>query len=61
MWIKPSGGTSRKIAHAEDVPQNYSLEVADEPIVLDTGDAIEAATTTAAVVDFVIMGGERVP
>jgi hypothetical protein len=61
VWIKKSGGTAREVAHAEDMPQNYALEAADEPIVLDTGDTIEAATTTAAVVNYTIMGGTRVP
>ena len=61
VWVKPSGGTARKQLHAEDVPQNYSLEAADQPITLEAGDTIEAATTTAAVVDFAIFGGVRVP
>ena len=47
--------------HAEDVPQNYSLEAADQPITLEAGDTLEAAATTAAVVDFLVLGGVRVP
>lgn len=61
VWIKKSGGTARKVLHAEDVPQNYSLEAADQPVTLEAGDTIEAATTTAAVVDFAVFGGVKVP
>jgi len=61
VWVKKSGGTSRKMLHAEDVPQNYSLEAADQPITLEAGDTLEAAATTAAVVDFLVLGGVRVP
>ena len=61
VWVKKAAGTSRKVLHAEDVPQNYSVEVCDQPVTLEAGDTIEAAATTAAVVDFVVLGGERVP
>jgi hypothetical protein len=61
VWVKKLAGTARKIFHADAVPQNYSVEVCDEPITLETGDTIEAQTTTAAVVDYTAFGGERVP
>lgn len=61
VWVKKAAGTARKQLHAEAVPQNYSLEAFDQPVTLEAGDTIEAATTTAAVVDFALFGGERVP
>lgn len=61
VWLKKAAGTARRIAQADDLPQGYKLEVADKDIYMGAGDTLEAATTTAAVVDFTVRGGERVP
>jgi len=53
-------GTSRVIAVAS-LLQNESLRVIEkeETLSLDSGDKIEAQTTTAGVVDFIISGAEQ--
>lgn len=60
FWIKRSGGTSRKF-HTVTLEQNESVELLDqgETIELSAGDAIEAQTTTASAVDYVVTGVEE--
>ena len=61
VFLNPAVGDTSEIDYAEDVPQNYKLESADQPITLEAGDSIEAVSTTDDVVEFAIFGGERVP
>jgi hypothetical protein len=60
VWIKRSGGTSRKIRQFT-LAQNESVDFLDDgdTLELSTGDAIEASTTTATAVDYVVMGVEE--
>lgn len=60
VYIKRSGGTARKIRQFS-MPQNYSLDFLDDgdTLELSTGDAVEAVTTTATAVDYVVMGVEE--
>jgi hypothetical protein len=59
IYIKP-GATSRKIRRYV-IAQNASVDVLQhgESIVLEAGDLIEAETTTATAVDYVITGVEE--
>ena len=60
LWIKKSGGTARKLRRFV-MDQHESLDLLDsgETLELSAGDAVEAATTTAGAVDFVVMGVEE--
>lgn len=60
IWIKKSGGTSRKIRRIE-LTQNESCDLLDqgETCELGAGDAIRAASSNANVVDFTVMGVEE--
>lgn len=51
LWIKRSGGTARKIRQAT-LQQNDSYVV--DKIRLSPGDILEASTTTATAVDYVV-------
>lgn len=55
-----NNGTSRKVRQF-DLDQNESADVLEssQKIVLEAGDLIEAETTTASAVDFVISGVEE--
>lgn len=59
VYLLKSGSSPREIGRADDMPQGYKLEL--EGVAMEAGDKIQADTTTAGVVDFVITGGERVP
>lgn len=59
LYIKPSGGTSRRI-----IPMNMSLGagymmVYDDEITLEVADEIEGDASLAAAVDYVINGVEK--
>jgi hypothetical protein len=56
IYLKP-GATSRKFGRVV-LAENESADIFDEAILLETGDLIEAETTTASVVDYIITGGE---
>ena len=60
IWLKRSGGTSRK-HRTFTLAENESVDLLDSGATLElsTGDAIEASTTTAAAVDYVVMGVEE--
>lgn len=60
VWIKRSGGTSRQ-RRRFTLAQDESVDLLDdgESIELSTGDAIEARTTTAAAVDYMVLGVEE--
>ena len=59
LWVLPSGGTARRIGHWElDTSEKGSY---DTPISLGVGDALQASTTTAATVDYAVLGGARAP
>ena len=55
VWLKP-GATSRQLLYVSGVAQYERLEI-DLSISLESGDLIEAATTTASAVDFIVTGG----
>ena len=60
VWIKRSGGTARKqhrIVLAQNESANY-LEEGDT-LELSAGDTVEAVTTTAAAVDYTVLGVEE--
>lgn len=59
VYLKP-GATSRQIRRVS-LAQYESYDVLDGlgPIVLETGDLIEADTTTGTAVDFIITGVEE--
>ena len=54
IYIKP-GSTSRFLIHVSDLEQYESI-IYDGGLILETGDLIEGETTTASVVDYLIMG-----
>ena len=59
IYIKPSGGTSRRI-----VPKDLSLSagymaVLDDELTLEAGDDIRGDASAADVVDYVVNGVER--
>lgn len=59
LYVRPSAGTSRRI-----VPKDLSLDVGDtlyldDPLVLDTGDAIRGDASAATEVDYTIYGAEE--
>lgn len=56
LYLKP-GSTSRQVRKIT-LAQYESYEI-DTPFVLETGDLIEADTTTASAVDYVITGVEE--
>lgn len=58
LWVKRSGGTSRRWRPRFVFAQDESAEVLDEGnvLLLSPGDAIEAETTTNNGVDYVITG-----
>lgn len=60
VWIRRSGGTSRKIRQFT-LAQNESVDFLDDgdTLQLSTGDAIRASTTDATSVDYVVMGVEE--
>lgn len=63
VYVKKSGGTSRRI-----VPKDYSLAAGamlscfepGEVFPLQNGDAVEGDASSATVVDYVLAGGEVV-
>jgi len=60
MYVKRSGGTARLIAHYIFSQQHDHVpNVLDDRLVLAAGDAVEAITTTAAVVPYVVTGVEE--
>lgn len=60
VWLKRSGGTSRKQIQFE-LLQNETADFAEqsETMELSPGDQIEAATTTASAVDYIVTGVEE--
>jgi flavorubredoxin len=60
VYVKRSGSTSRVIYRAtlETNETAYAVDK-DASLVLSTGDVIEATTTTALKVDYVISGAEE--
>ena len=54
IYIKP-GGTSRFLVHVSGLEQYESI-IYDGGLILETGDLVEGETTTASVVDYLIMG-----
>ena len=58
FWVKPSGGTARRIAPRYVLEQDEGAELVGngQSIILGPGDALEAASTTTNVVDFVVHG-----
>ena len=59
LYIKPSGGTSRRI-----IPMNMELGIGymmvyDDEITLEAGDVIEGDASAANVVDYTINGVEK--
>lgn len=60
VYVKRSGSTSRVIYRAS-LSQNETAYPVDKDagLVLSTGDVIEAVTTTAAKVDYLIAGAEE--
>jgi len=59
LYIKPSGGTSRRI-----IPNNMTLGIGymmvyDDEITLEAADEIEGDADAATVVDFTINGVEK--
>lgn len=57
LYIKRDG-TARPIGRAV-LEQNWSA-VSDGKMVLESGDSLEAVTTTASAVHFAISGGEEI-
>jgi hypothetical protein len=57
LWLIPFGGTAALIRQLV-LAQNESAEVLEEAesFTLSAGDAIAAATTTAAAVDYTVLG-----
>ena len=56
LYVKPSGGTARRIiAKNTSLLTNEAMEF-DVPIVLDSGDLISGDATSATEVDFTIYG-----
>ncbi len=60
FWYLPSGGTARRIPPRMTLEQDESGELigGGDSIILGPGDAIQAATTTAAAVDYILEGVE---
>lgn len=57
LWVKPTGGTSRRIGYA--VLATLYTHIIDEPLVLDAGDTLRGAATNATQVDFTVYGAEE--
>ena len=59
VYLKKSGGTATEIDRCELTSAFWSAEFVEGPLwPLNAGDAVEAKTTTAAVVNYTLMGGE---
>jgi hypothetical protein len=56
IFINPSG-TSRQIRKA--ILSAGEVLIIDESIILEAGDLIEADSTTATAIDYIITGGEE--
>jgi len=59
LYLKPSGGTARRL-----IPKDLQLSagyllVVDDELTLEAGDKIQGDTTTAAMVDYTISGVEE--
>ena len=59
IYVKPSGGTSRRIMPKTMALSVNYLSIYDDEITLETGDLIEGDASVAAVVDYVISGVEK--
>lgn len=59
VFLKPSGGTSRRIAYLEVMDAGDTLYFS-EPTTLDAGDAIRGVADDAAIVDYIVSGAEQV-
>lgn len=57
IFLKPSGGTSRKFAQSVLLTDEFAHEEGIE--TLETGDTIEGVSTDAASVDYLILGVEQ--
>ncbi len=57
LYVKKSGGTSRKVGQTMMMTDEFSHEEGIE--TLEAGDEIEGETTNAASVDFAILGVEQ--
>lgn len=58
LYVKPSGGTSRKFSRALLLADEFAHE--EDIGTLEAGDELEAETTNAASVDFTVMGVDQV-
>lgn len=56
LYVKKSAGTSRVVSRAELEINEFAHE--EDIITLEAGDTLEAATTNATSVDFVVTGAE---
>lgn len=59
LYVKESGGTSRKFSRAVIATNEFAHE--EDIGTLEAGDELEAETTNAASVDFSVMGVEVTP
>ena len=60
VYVKRSGSSSRIIGRAVLLPNEHTRIISDgESIVLSAGDLIEAQTSNATTVDYVISGVEE--
>lgn len=58
VYVKRSGSTSRRIAQVELLTDESARIIdKDDALVLSAGDVIEAETTNATSVDYLITGG----
>jgi len=57
LWLTPSGGTARRFVPV--TLQTNEPFYFNEPLVLDTGDAISGAATNANEVDYTVHGVEE--
>lgn len=58
LFLKPSGGTSRRIANVGTMDDGDTLYY-NEPTTLTAGDAIRGVADDAAAIDYVISGAEQ--
>jgi len=63
IWIKRSGGTSRRAVNVGSLSIDERIEALSdgESWTLAAGDSIEGMTTTAAAIDYTITGAEETP
>lgn len=59
LYLKPSGGTARRIIPRDLQFQAGYLLVVDDELTLEAGDKLQGDTTTASKVDYTISGVEE--